>query len=350
LSPAYGEGNARKRAGRPGLNVGIFMRRRTLPVWRPSDEQMRHWPAVSGNSINGVGEETERRPSPIYWHPPEKIPHGPLQKWFYERTGNADETLAEARRDRQRAIDEPLVPIAESPGELDAADWTTSVKRAAIESGADDVGVALLRTEYVFEGHEIPPYRWMVVIAVEHAYDAMKSAPSMRALVEITRQYARGTRAAKGLANWLRRQGQDAFPYGGPMAGSFVLIPAAIEAGLGELGKHGSMIHRSFGSNFRLACVLTNAPLRADGRDDFGAADFCVNCRVCSDACPPDAIAHEKTLVRGERRWYVDFDKCLPYFNEAESCAICLAVCPFSRPGVGANLVGKLARRARGDE
>ena len=51
----------------------------------------------------------------------------------------------------------------------------------------------------------------------------------MRTLVEVTRQYARGTRVAKGVANWLRRQGQDAFPYGGPMAGSFVLIPAATE-------------------------------------------------------------------------------------------------------------------------
>jgi epoxyqueuosine reductase len=326
------------------------MRRRPLPVWKPSDDQMRNWPAVSGNSINGVGEKVRRRPSPIYWHPPEKIPHGPLQKWFYERTGNADETLAEARRDRQRAIDEPLVPIAEQPSERNADEWTAGVKRAAAESGADDVGITLLRAEYVFEGHEVPQYRWMVMIAVEHAYDALKAAPSMRTLVEVTRQYARGTRVAKGVANWLRRQGQDAFPYGGPMAGSFVLIPAAIEAGLGELGKHGSMIHRGFGSNFRLACVLTNAPLVADGRNDFGAADFCLNCRVCSDACPPDAIFQEKTLVRGERRWYVDFDKCLPYFNEAESCAICLAVCPFSRPGVGTNLVGKLARRMRGGD
>jgi epoxyqueuosine reductase QueG len=134
------------------------------------------------------------------------------------------------------------------------------------------------------------------------------------------------------------------------MAGSFVLIPPAIEAGLGELGKHGSMIHRKFGSNFRLACVLTDAPLVADSREAFGADDFCLNCRVCSDACPPDAILPEKTLVRGEQRWYVDFDKCLPYFNEAMSCAICLAVCPFSRPGVGANLVAKLAaRRARSE-
>jgi epoxyqueuosine reductase len=65
---------------------------------------------------------------------------------------------------------------------------------------------------------------------------------------------------------------------------------------------------------------------------------------------PPDAIFQEKTLVRGERRWYVDFDRRLPYFNEAESCAICLAVCPFSRPGVGTNLVAKLARRVRGGD
>jgi ferredoxin len=321
------------------------MTRRRNPVWRPSADQMRHWPAISGNAINGVGEEAPRRPSPVYWRPPETIPHGPLQKWFYERTGAADETLLEARRDRQRAIDEPLAPIAEARGEFDAAEWTDGAKRAAIEAGADDVGIALMKADYVFEGDAVPPYRWMIVIAVEHSYDAMRAAPSMRTLIEVTRQYARGTRAAKSLANWLRGQGQDAFPYGGPMAGSFLLIPPAIEAGLGELGKHGSMIHPRLGSNFRLAAVLTNAPLLADARKDFGAADFCLNCRICSDACPPDAIQPERRLVRGERRWYVDFDKCLPYFNEAHSCAICLAVCPFSRPEVGANLVDKLATR-----
>ena len=132
--------------------------------------------------------------------------------------------LAEARRDRQRAIDEPLAPIAQDNGEVSADDWTAKVKRAALDSGADDVGVAPMRAEYVFEGFEVPDFRWMILIAVEHAYDAIEAAPSMRTLVEITRQYARGTRAAKGVANWLRQRGQDAFPYGGPMAGSFVLF------------------------------------------------------------------------------------------------------------------------------
>jgi epoxyqueuosine reductase len=205
-----------------------------------------------------------------------------------------------------------------------------------------------MRADYVFAGHAVPTQKWMIVLALAHDYPALASAPSSRALTEITRQYARGIRTAKTLASWIRRQGHDALPYGGPMAGSFVLIPAAIEAGLGELGKHGSMIHRRFGANFRLACVLTDLPLDADGHDRFGADDFCASCRVCVDACPPDAIASHKQLVRGDERWYVDFDKCLPYFNENQSCAICLAVCPFSRPEIGARLVDKLAlRRAR---
>jgi epoxyqueuosine reductase len=179
----------------------------------------------------------------------------------------------------------------------------------------------------------------------------MTTAPSEQSLIEVTLQYVRGTRVVTGLANWLRQRGHDAFPYGGPMAGSFLLIPPAIIAGLGELGKHGSLIHREFGSNFRLACALTDAPLVADAPDPFGSDEFCINCRICVDACPPDAIKQEKVVIRGERRWYVDFDKCLPYFNEAFSCAICLAACPFSRPDVGPRLVEKLAaRRSRHNE
>ena len=51
-------------------------------------------------------------------------------------------------------------------------------------------------------------------------------------------------------------------------------------------------------------------------------------------------------MVRGDTKWYVDFDKCVPYFNETTGCGICIAVCPWSRPGVAANLVEKLARRS----
>ncbi len=313
-----------------------------MPVWRPSVEQMAQWPAISGNRINGVGEASARRPSPIYWHPPDATPHGPLQKWFYARTSEAGQPIVDARKERQAALDTPLSPLASEPAVRAPEDWAAAVKNAALDAGAADVGIAVMRTEYVFEGFAAPTQRWMVLLAIAQDYDAMRTAPSVDSLVEIARQYARGIRVAKVVASWLRSEGHDAQPYGGPMAGSFVLIPAAIEAGLGELGKHGSMIHRSLGSNFRLACVLTDVPLVADAPEPFGADDFCTRCQICSDACPPAAIVPEKQLVRGEQRWYVDFDKCLPYFNENLSCAICLATCPFSRPEIGPRLAEKM--------
>ncbi len=53
-----------------------------------------------------------------------------------------------------------------------------------------------------------------------------------------------------------------------------------------------------------------------------------------------------KQIVRSIEKWYVDFDKCPSFFKQSHGCAICVAVCPWSRPGVGHSLVSKLARRS----
>ncbi len=313
----------------------------TTEPWKPSAEQMELWPAISGNTINGVGEAAPRRATPIYWHPPDATPHGQLQLWFYKQVTLP---VLEARKERQRALDEPLEPIASVAAVRDAAEWTALVKDAARAAGADAVGIARMRPEWVFEGHSVTQ-AWIVVIAVAHDWEQLSTAPKETAAAEVIRQYGRGVRVVKAIANAIRREGHAAEPLGGPMAGSVVLIPAAIAAGLGELGKHGSLIHRTLGSNFRLACVLTDVPLASDEPDDFGADTFCTLCHACSDACPPEALAPTKQLVRGEVRWYVDFDRCLPFFNEHQGCAICLAACPWSHPGVAPTLVRKMAAR-----
>ena len=120
----------------------------------------------------------------------------------------------------------------------------------------------------------------------------------------------------------------------------------AIAAGFGELGKHGSMINRQYGSLFRLAYVMTDMPLMADSPDDFGADGFCTNCRVCTRACPVDAIHEEKQMVRGHKKWFVNFDKCVLYFNENNGCAICIAEADMLQPQTteiyGANICGNL--------
>src|SRR5438067_3222487 len=317
--------------------------KRSAP-WTASAEQQALWPPISGNTINGLGEPGVRRPSPIYWHAPDATPHGPLQLWFYQRM---TPRVLEARKERQRWIDEPLPPVADHTIERSADEWTRVVKAAALGAGADAVGVTAVQPQWVFEGHEVTQ-RWAIVFCVAHDWDALRTAPDDTAAAEVIRQYGRGIRVAKAVAGAIRRDGHDALPHGGPMAGPMLLLPAAIAAGLGELGKHGSLINRTLGSNLRLACVLTDIPLVAEEPDTFGADDFCTKCQACANACPPQAIVPDKQLVRGETRWYVDFDRCLPFFNEHQGCAVCLSVCPWNHPGVAPNLVRKLAARRAG--
>jgi epoxyqueuosine reductase len=316
---------------------------RAKPAFQPAADQMALWPAVSGNAINGLGEVAPARPRPIYWHDPDATPHGPLQRWFQARF--ADEPLlAQARAGRAAVAAQPLAPLAAIPAERTAREWTERVKACARQEGAELVGVTRVRPEWVFEGMEVPQ-RWIVMLGVAHDYEQIRTAPRIPAAAEVIRQYGRGNRIARAVASLLRQDGHEAVPHGGPLAGPLVLIPPALACGFGELGKHGSIINRELGSSFRLACVLTDVPLVADDEDAFGADGFCARCRLCADACPPDAILPAKQLVRGTVKWYVDFDRCLPYFNESAGCAVCIAVCPWSRPGVAPRLAGRLDPR-----
>jgi epoxyqueuosine reductase QueG len=205
---------------------------------------------------------------------------------------------------------------------------------------------------YVFEGYTID-HPWVIILALAHNYERLREVPSDESngvgVCDVGDQYAKGTRSSYALANWIRMQGYHADPYPGPNAGALVLIPPAIAAGLGELGKHGSLISHRFGSGVRLAGVTTDMPLVPTPPRRFGADEFCATCQVCTQACPPGAIAPTKQMVRGVERWYVDFDKCIPYFTEAASCGICIAECPWTRPTVRPKLLATMARR-RGEE
>jgi epoxyqueuosine reductase QueG len=240
------------------------------------------------------------------------------------------------------------LPVSETRNQAAAEQLAAEVKAFALSHEADDVGIAPMDALYVFEGYTIGE-PWVIVLAIAHNYERLKEVPSDETngigVVDIGDQYARGTRSSYALSNWIRSQGYNANPFPGPMAGALVLIPPAIASGLGELGKHGSLISRKFGSGVRLAGVTTDMPLVATFSDRFGADDFCSTCQVCTNACPPGAIGEQKQLVRGVERWYVDFDKCIPFFAEAASCGICIAECPWTRPGVRPKLLATMGRR-----
>ncbi len=314
---------------------------RKLPIWRPPPEIAARFPAQSGNAINGLGETARRRPAHIMWTKPDRIAHGRVQQHVndsYESHPLLKGQFATTERRLRPA------PIAAEKATGSAAEWTERVKSFARAHEADLVGIARLDPDWVFAAAAVAePFVIVLGVAMDHA--RLATAPLPSAAREVCDQYNRGHRAAFRLADWIRGQGYAAQGHGGPGAGPINLIPAALAAGFGELGKHGSIINRTLGSSFRLAGVATELPLLPDRPDAFGADDFCLSCQVCAAACPPAAIADDKRWVRGVEKWYVDFDRSMPYFADNYGCGICIAVCPWSKPGTAPRLADKMTRR-----
>jgi ferredoxin len=301
------------------------------------------WPEESGNDLNGLGETEIRRPSPIYWQTPDLTPFGPLMQ-FFEDHAPRDEELYETQMNTNEIRDTIVPPSSLNRIEKTSEDWTTLLKDVGIGSGAVAVGITKMRPEWVIDTFEVP-YDTVVTIGVAMDFENLKTAPEVTSAIEVIKQYGRAHLVTHAIATWIHSQGWDAVSYGGSNNVPILLIPPALESGLGELGKHGSLINRENGSVLRLGGLVTNIPLDFDGADDFGLDHFCLNCKACQNICPPEAIHSEKKMVRGAEKWYVDFDKCLPFFNENTGCGMCLAACPWARPGVPQNLIKKIAKK-----
>lgn len=311
----------------------------------PDPKQLARRPEISGNTINGLGETAFRRPQMVYWAPDSTtIPHGRMQDYFYERS-NEVPGFAVARARRMKINEAPLPPLAPEPAGHSPDDWTAMLDRFVTAGDCEMIGVAEMNPDWAYDDKTVTQSR-IIVVGVQHDYDRVSAAPDHEAGLEVVQQYTRAGAAAKTITGWLRTQGWEAEALTGPLTSAVTMIPPALACGFGELGKHGSIINPEFGASFRLSAVLTDAPFAPTPPRDFGIDGFCQNCRVCEDACPPEALSPVKQTVRGVEKWYVNFDKCLPFFNQTHGCAICIAVCPWSRPGVGLNLAAKLARRA----
>ncbi len=297
-------------------------------------------PPRSGNEINGMGEEKPGRARHVFhsagnirldWQAFDDF-FGLIAPWSVIRhvLGNAWQL-----RNRDGPVNGNQRPVQD----VDAV--ASEIKKVARDLGAELVGITRVTDDVVYEGRSVP-YQNAICLGMSMDREEMAHVPHVRAAVEVMRAYRKVSRTAIRLAASIRQMGWPARAYGNPNSTDILHIPLAINAGLGQLGKHGSMISEEFGSNFRLAAVLTDLPLACDEPVDIGVDDLCLQCRRCVVDCPPDAIFDTKQLVRGTHKWYVDFDKCIPYFVKTNGCAICIEVCPWSVPNRGPSLSQKL--------
>lgn len=211
---------------------------------------------------------------------------------------------------------------------------TRRVKDYAISLGADDVGIAEYDPTFTFADKEVLPHTRVISFAMGMDYDLMADiGPTSQE--EVHRVYFKMLDVGIRLAHYVASFGYAATAH--PNGGELAHIPYAYLAGLGELGKHGSLISPKLGSSLRLSCISTDMPLVVDGPADFGIDDICSHCNICTRYCPADAIKPDKETVAGVTRWYVDTPACFPVFQQLWGCKICLAVCPFN----GRNVTNK---------
>lgn len=301
-------------------------------------------PPVSGNVINGLGQKQPSRARQVFHSSGEPLAWKALDDFFSVINPWSVVRHVVANTWQLRRSDGPVRAKRREVG--DARAMAAEIKASARRLGASLVGVAEVSEEDLYEGRD-PGLRYAICLGLPMDRAEMEHAPQARAAAEVMRTYREIATIAIRLAEEIRDMGWPARAYGNPNSTDILLIPLAVRAGLGELGKHGSLIGVEHGSNFRLAAVLTDLPLSLDAPVDIGVDDVCRLCRRCALDCPPRAIYEEKQWVRGRQKWYVDFDKCIPYFVKTCGCAICIEVCPWSEPGRGPSLSARLMELRR---
>jgi reductive dehalogenase len=255
-------------------------------------------------------------------------------------------------------------PVSPQKVEGEPAEMAQRVKRLARYLGADLVRIGPLNPAWVYSHRGCPPFfegyqanpplfdgipdgyrdlKWGAPIEIPHRYaismafvqddHLMRTTPSPVSDLEVGQVYARSALASVQLARYVRALGYPARAHHLRNYGVLV-VPVAMDAGLGELARSGYLISKELGLNFRLACVTTDLPMALDRPVDLGVQDFCQKCLKCAETCPPRAIPQGgKVVVRGVRKWKLDKVKCLLYWGHVGSaCAICQVVCPWSKP------------------
>lgn len=232
---------------------------------------------------------------------------------------------------------------------------TQHVKSAARWFGADLVGIAEVNLSWVYshwgdlnaaysgglanpgDPINVPArFKYAVVMAVEMDYEEFKCSPAVEAASNLG--YSQMAFTAPSLAIYIQQLGYHAMACGNDYALS---IPLAVDAGLGELGRHGLLITEQFGPRVRICKVFTDLPLEIDSPRDIGVQHFCETCQRCAEACPGRAI------MSGDRtdkpwdisnnvnvlKWPVKAMNCLRWwFKNASECGNCIRVCPYNKP------------------
>ena len=260
-----------------------------------------------------------------------------------------DRRAAEGRREGFQAPITDDTPVAPDQVESDPDVMAAEIKKVARFFGADLCGIAPFDPRWIYSTRvdtrdfsESPtgiPEGMTSVIVLGHQMDEglVATYPSALAGAATGREYSHEAAIVIQLAAYIRNLGYRATA---SMNDSGLVIPMALQAGLGEYARNQLVITPEFGPRLRFSKIFTDLPLAQDKPRKFGVAEFCDICTQCADACPVKALPYgpptddrpNRSAIRGVVKWTSDAEACFGFWAKlASDCAICLRVCPFNR-------------------
>lgn len=108
---------------------------------------------------------------------------------------------------------------------------------------------------------------------------------------------------------------------------------AAVNAGLGWIGKNDVLITEKYGPRVRLSAVLVDYPFET-GRKITESR--CGSCNRCVDICPHKALKGLNWDINALRNNLIDYHLCnqkrsayIEKHGRKNACGLCMVVCPF---------------------
>ena len=242
----------------------------------------------------------------------------------------------------------PAVRLSEADRpDISPEEAARRVKGFARQLGAGSAGITRINPLWVYShrgeifydnwedwGREISvDHTYAIVFAVEMDWEMVSTAPHTPSVAESALSYSKGAWISTQLAVFIANLGYAATANHSRHY-DLLLTPAAVDAGLGEMGRFGYLITRELGPRVRLFAVTTDLPMVCDQPVDIGVEDFCRICRKCAHCCPSASIPDgEQEEVNGSLRWKLTAETCFGYWAKVGTdCNVCMRVCPWSHP------------------
>ena len=260
-----------------------------------------------------------------------------------------DRFAGQGRREGFQAPISNDTPVADDKHLFDSPKAASAdVKKVSRFFGADLCGVTALDPRWLYDTRVdvrdmsqadlgLPEgLSHVIVLGHEMDKDLVRTYPSALGGAATGREYSHEAAIVMQLAAYIRNLGYQAVA---SMNDTGLVIPMAVQAGLGEYARNQLVITQKFGPRLRFSKIFTDMPLDIDQPKRPGVAKFCDICTKCADACPVKALPFGSpkvgggtSSIQGVKKWTSDAEKCFSFWAKLSSdCAICMRVCPFNR-------------------